>query len=203
MVDGHANASQRLLATWHVAPHYSTMQRLQEKTLGREIPVPPPNTPEPLLSRWKILHEQCEMTVPLNMPATVGQLCWTSKGFCVITERQHPKSFTMRQVKLLNNGSFEFIKKAPPFQTTRAYPTTAVLNNKEKWCSRRPIVVDLPSPHFFRLKNQNFSGNSESPHFSMRMAYSKLFRHNITKPTSYKPRKMGRNHRYHRPTFGK
>ena len=49
-----------------------------------------------------------------------------------------------------------------------------------------------PSPHFFRLKNQNLLGNSESPHFSMRMAFSEFFRHNTMEPTSYKPRKMSR-----------
>ena len=92
----------------------------------------------------------------------------------------------------LKNGSFEFIKKAPPFQSTIAKPTTAVLNNKEKWCSRRPILDDLPSPHFFRLKNQDLADNPESSHFSMRMSYSKLFRHKTMTPTPYKPRKMSR-----------
>ena len=54
---------------WHLITQLCS--DFKKKLVKREIPAPPPNTPEPLSSRWKILQEECEMTEPLDITATV------------------------------------------------------------------------------------------------------------------------------------
>jgi hypothetical protein len=170
-----------------ICPNFKT--QLQERT----IPSPPPNTPEPLLSRWRILHDNCTMSIPLNQPLAKGQLCWDPlKGLCVAETVFDDKSATLRPVSFREDGSFSPIPNSNTFHTDEVHPTTAVLNSKGKWRSRRIISYGIPSPHFFRLKNEKSYLNLPSLHFSMAMAYSKFFRYKIPPHTPYKPSKLSR-----------
>jgi hypothetical protein len=133
------------------------------------------------------------MTIPLNEPLAAGQICWDNqKGFCIIKQIHEGNAATIREISFKEDGSYITTPGSTAFRTQDAQPTTAVLNNKGKWRSRRPISYDIPSPFFFRLKNERSSNGAQSMQFSMAMAYSKFFRYKISPPTPYKKSKHQR-----------
>ena len=104
---------------WHLI--HRICPNFKAQLCESRIPSPPPNTPEPLLARWKVLYENCEMCESIQLHAGTGQLCWDrAKGFCIIKSRQGNSSFVLQQVAFQKDGSFAPSKNATIFHSSNA-----------------------------------------------------------------------------------